>query len=157
LSRKYSEDPERFAYIEDMIEHEVCTGESTIASDSLLWLKRVLHFIYLFLRRLVIDHERNERGESLLENMRVSYELSLKPYHNWMLQKLFMILCRAAPTRQELINSMSNYTKSNCGLTQDDVMAVVKVFVDGLHGNLAAIFELYVRLRLDSQQFTCKV
>ncbi|OXA38110.1 glycolipid transfer protein [Folsomia candida] len=152
LNEKYLEDPVRFAYIQDMIEHEVSSG-SNYAAESLLWLKRGLHFICLFLHALVMDHQRKVTSESLLDNMRVSYELSLKPYHNWMLQKLFLILSRAAPTRQELLKSMTNYSSSEIDLNHEDVMKKVKVFVEGLQSNLEAIFDLYVRLRLDNREF----
>lgn len=103
-----------------MIAEEACSNGGH-ASDSLLWLKRYnilinlfnlhcqaqrtiqiiffvdnyfrgLHFVYLFLQSLVLDHENSVSNENLLENVRTSYDLALRPYHNWGLQKLFMVI-----------------------------------------------------------------
>lgn len=48
---------------------------------------------------------------------------------------------------------MTNYSSSEIDLNHEDVMKKVKVFVEGLQSNLEAIFDLYVRLRLDNREF----
>jgi hypothetical protein len=50
---------------------------------------------------------------------------------------------------------MNNYS-SNLELNEfnrEEVIGRVKIFVEGLQSNLESIFDLYVKLRLDTQEF----
>jgi len=147
LNRQYAKDPTKYNYIHDMIMEEKENGE-TFATEALLWLKRGLHFIYLFLKSLVDDFENNVKNESLLPNCHNAYENSLKPHHNFALRSLYKILSQASPKRSVLLQTMSSSETND-----DEFMKHLKVFEEGLRVNLQSIFDLYVSNDLDKCQY----
>lgn len=62
--------------------------EATLA---LLWLKRSLRFIQVFLQS-ICDGERDENHPNLIRvNATKAYEMALKKYHGWIVQKIFQV------------------------------------------------------------------
>lgn len=53
-----------------------------------------LHFTCRLLLSLVDDHHKSVREESLSSNLQIAYEVSLKEYHNWVIQKFFTACVR---------------------------------------------------------------
>lgn len=53
---------------------------------------------------------------------------------------------------------MTNYS-AQAEISQDyeDTIGKVKVFVEGLQNNLEAIFDLYIRLKLDNRRFEATI
>lgn len=95
LDRKFRTDPASFPTLLSMVQSEVDEGRNAtngLAAESLLWLKRALHFIVEFLREI---HSGNA---SLSDCAGVAYGKTLRHYHNWMVRGIFVLAVKAMPS-----------------------------------------------------------
>ena len=85
----------------------------------------------------------------------MAYEISLKEYHNWMVQKFFSacVNSRMCPQRSELMNTLAGKSGDVVDGTDHEQVTIPKlrVFVDGLESNLKSLFDLYVKHGLDTR------
>jgi len=147
LISKHATHPEKFVTLNDIIEAELGTQDCS-ATESLLWLKRGLHFTCLLLLSIIEDHEKKVTYDSLAPNYQYAYEISLKSHHNWVVQKFFTVCVRSriCPKRRDVMKSLARDESSE----ESEVVATMKEFVNGLITNLQAIFDLYVANGLDN-------
>lgn len=131
---------------------------------------RGLHFVYLLLDDLVHSYEQKIGEKELVVVCQDAYEISLKNYHNWMIQKLavacvsvnvlisctdsrfslclyFLKIRTVCPHRKDFIQSLQNGT---AGQSEEMLFQRMKRFVNGLEVNLQIIFLLYVDTGLDT-------
>ncbi|XP_076031550.1 glycolipid transfer protein [Oratosquilla oratoria] len=105
LYTTYNKNPEKYKYLNDMIEEE--KNDPTIfAVDALLWLRRALEFTYVFVRGIIDEFEAGNPTEKLDHLANIAYTQTLKPYHNWAAQNLFKIVAKACPYRSSLVKSL---------------------------------------------------
>nr|CAD7596137.1 unnamed protein product [Timema genevievae] len=90
LTKTYSDNPERYTYLNDMVLHEKEKG-GNVATDALLWLRRALHFVYTFFHCIVEDTEKGRKTEDLVPFLKKAYKDVLERYHGWMAQQLFSL------------------------------------------------------------------
>merc|ERR1712227_759260 len=78
------------------------TTASGSATDALLWLKRGLWMMAKFMRSM-INGERDAN-----KSFTVSYNETLKPHHNWMVQKLFVVGLKMIPDFNGFLDTMTS-------------------------------------------------
>ncbi|ERE74653.1 transient receptor potential cation channel subfamily V member 4-like protein [Cricetulus griseus] len=89
----YDTDPAKYRTLQNILEVEKGMYGSEWpkvgATLALLWLKRGLRFIQVFLQS-ICDGERDENHPNLIRvNANKAYEMALKKYHGWLVQKIF--------------------------------------------------------------------
>lgn len=90
IQQKFSEDVNRFQYLEDMLFIERDRG-ALVAIDALQWLRRGLHFIVCFFTAILDD---NGQSDNLAPLLKSAYSESLERYHGWMGSQLFKVALR---------------------------------------------------------------
>nr|XP_023018675.1 uncharacterized protein LOC111507572 [Leptinotarsa decemlineata] len=101
----YEKDKERNEgneYLEDMILKEQIEGEN-IATDSLMWLKRELHFVSLFYQYVIEDSQNERVSNDLGTFLKKAYAETLEPFQGWLGSQLFNVLSRFTPNRRNLV------------------------------------------------------
>ncbi|XP_070242097.1 glycolipid transfer protein isoform X1 [Bos mutus] len=89
----YDTNPTKFRTLQNIleVEKEMYGAEwpKVGATLALMWLKRGLRFIQVFLQS-ICDGERDENHPNLIRvNATKAYEMALKKYHGWIVQKIF--------------------------------------------------------------------
>jgi hypothetical protein len=104
LKQKYSQNPEKYATLQSMIQHEVdenLTQVRNSATDALMWLRRALGFIAEYM------HEFSRSYTSIpSECLYAAYQLTLRQYHNWVVRGIFSLAMRSMPTNEDFIKSL---------------------------------------------------
>ncbi|XP_045881767.1 glycolipid transfer protein isoform X3 [Meles meles] len=91
----YDTNPAKFRTLQNIleVEKEMYGAEwpKVGATLALMWLKRGLRFIQVFLQS-ICDGERDENHPNLIRvNATKAYEMALKKYHGWIVQKIFQM------------------------------------------------------------------
>uniref|UniRef100_A0A8C6DPK8 Glycolipid transfer protein n=1 Tax=Moschus moschiferus TaxID=68415 RepID=A0A8C6DPK8_MOSMO len=91
----YDTNPTKFRTLQNIleVEKEMYGAEwpKVGATLALMWLKRGLRFIQVFLQS-ICDGERDENHPNLIRvNATKAYEMALKKYHGWIVQKIFQM------------------------------------------------------------------
>ena len=100
LRERYDLDHTRYSYIHELILDEESEPDPTMYL-SLIWLKRAMHFIYHFLLRLTTSTD-----TTLPQDAYHAYEMSLKPYHGFIIRALVYMLINIAPNKESLIDTL---------------------------------------------------
>lgn len=114
--------------------------QEKVGSDALLWLTRALDFVLLFLSLWIQDNQSGVKAENLSKYFQTSYEMTLKPYHSWIVQKVVNVILTAAPSRSSILTSLKG-TQSD--VEDDEVFADLEVHVLLLRGNIDSIRKLF--------------
>ncbi|XP_061672343.1 glycolipid transfer protein [Syngnathoides biaculeatus] len=115
------------------------------ATLALMWLKRGLRFVQVFLQSL-LDGEKDENNPNLLRvNVTKAYELSLKRYHSWWLQQLFKATVFAAPYKSDFLKALSKGRE----VKEDECLEKVKKFLLNFAATVDVIYELYHKMNAD--------
>ncbi|PKK25930.1 glycolipid transfer protein, partial [Columba livia] len=106
----YDSNPSKFKTLQNILEAEKemhgSAWPKTGATLALMWLKRGLKFMLVLLQS-ISDGERDEEHPNLIRvNAMKAYEIALKKYHGWMLQKLFMGSVYALPYKSDLLKAL---------------------------------------------------
>ncbi|CAG2057010.1 unnamed protein product [Timema podura] len=145
LTKTYSDNPERYTYLNDMVLHEKEKG-GNVATDALLWLRRALHFVYTFFHCIVEDTEKGRKTEDLVPFLKKAYKDVLERYHGWMAQQLFSLLSRMCPTRKDLLLNIALGLENR----EDFVIRDMTRFLGGLEINIQALSAFYTAHDLES-------
>ncbi|KAK2102569.1 hypothetical protein P7K49_020236 [Saguinus oedipus] len=99
----YDTNPAKFRTLQNIleVEKEMYGAEwpKVGATLALMWLKRGLRFIQVFLQS-ICDGERDENHPNLIRvNATKAYEMALKKYHGWIVQKIFQVSHAHQPQR----------------------------------------------------------
>jgi len=91
----YDTNPAKFRTLQNIleVEKEMYGAEwpKVGATLALMWLKRGLRFIQVFLQS-ICDGEQDENHPNLIRvNATKAYEMALKKYHGWIVQKIFQV------------------------------------------------------------------
>eukprot|EP00795_Rhopilema_esculentum_P015248 gene15247-6456_t len=140
LTKKYETDRERFAVLQAFVEIEKAEGTTKAknsATDALLWLKRSLEFIGVFLADVLTGQP------DLSKCAKKAYEASLKKYHGWMVQGIFSLAMKAVPYRENFIAALAN------GASEEEVLKDMQVHVQLMGKNIEVINDFYAKMGED--------
>lgn len=144
LREKFAKDPEKFKTLQDIVDSEIAEKSTKVknsATDALLWLKRALQFIIVFLREVLTGEE------DLVKCAKKAYENSLKRYHGWMVQGVFSLAMKAVPYRKDFIDKLGRGK-----VDEETVLKEMKECVDLLEANVEVVEQFYQKNDLDSSK-----
>jgi pleckstrin family protein A (phosphoinositide binding specific) protein 8 len=99
-------DKEKYKTLSAIISSEKDMTGFRIGTDAILWLTRACEFISLFLTFWIQDHETGVHSVDLCAYFKNAYEVTLKKYHNWLVQKIVFVVLSGAPDRQQLMDTI---------------------------------------------------
>jgi len=105
LKQKYSTDVKRFHTLQSIVQSEIdekTTNVKNSATDALMWLKRAICFLKEFLLEFS-----NKEQPNLNELIYLSYQRSLRQYHNWVVRSIFSIAVRSLPTTDVFLQTLA--------------------------------------------------
>jgi len=143
LRKKYDTNPEKFVTLQDIVNSEIeekTTKAKNLATDALLWLKRALSFIRVFLEEVMTGEE------DLVKCAKKAYENSLKKFHGWMVQGIFSLAMKAVPYRKDFMKALGPDT------TEDVILEEMKVTVTDMATNMDQLNAFYLETGQDSSQ-----
>lgn len=147
LEAKHETDPKAFVTLQNIVYQELksntCTAKNS-ATDALLWLKRALEFMQVFLSEV-------SRGEKdLAVAAATAYGKTLRRYHGWVVRGVFALAVKAVPYRSDFLTSLGTTEQ---GLApHKEVIRDMKVCVEGLTRVTNIINQLYRKHKLDSEE-----
>jgi len=104
--------------LQDTVNNELAAKQKK-ASDSLFWLTRGLEFTSQSIKHTV------ENADSELTNsFTTMYQTTLKPYHNWIMQKGFQAGLKTVPYKKDFLSKL--------GDDQEKVISQAKVWLAGI-------------------------
>lgn len=143
LLKKYDTDREKFSVLQAFVEVEKAEGKTKAknsATDALLWLKRALEFIGVFLADVLTGQP------DLFKCAKKAYESTLKKYHGWMVQGIFSIAMKAVPYRENFIASIGN------GAPEEEVLKDMQAYVQVMGKNIEVINDFYAKMGEDKSE-----
>lgn len=146
LEAKHATDPKAFVTLQNIVYQELKSNTCTVknsATDALLWLKRALEFMQVFLSEVV-------RGEKdLAVAAGTAYSKTLRRYHGWVVRGVFALAVKAVPYRSDLLTSLGTTDKGVAH--HNDVIRDMRVCVEGLGRITNIINQFYRKHKLDSE------
>uniref|UniRef100_A0A8B9CWL0 Glycolipid transfer protein n=1 Tax=Anser brachyrhynchus TaxID=132585 RepID=A0A8B9CWL0_9AVES len=126
----YDSDPAKFKTLQDILQVEKEMG---------------LKFMLVLLQS-ISDGERDEEHPNLIRvNALKAYEVALKKYHGWMLQKLFMGSVYALPYKSDLLKALEKGKE----VKEEESIEKIHQFVSRVTPILDAIYEMYAEMNAE--------
>lgn len=88
-----------------MVQDEINLKQTNMrnsATDALMWLRRGIWFLREFMYNFVNSYDPN-----ISECVYVSYQYTLKQYHNWVVRSIFSLAMRSLPTTDDFLKGMA--------------------------------------------------
>uniref|UniRef100_A0A8C5CXI5 Glycolipid transfer protein-like n=1 Tax=Gadus morhua TaxID=8049 RepID=A0A8C5CXI5_GADMO len=115
------------------------------ATLALMWLKRGLRFIQVFLQS-VADGERDEANPNLLRvNFSKAYDASLRKYHGWLMQNLHKAIMYAAPYKTDFLKSLSKGRE----VKDEECLEKIRKFLNNFSATVDTIYEVFSKMNAD--------
>ncbi|XP_066583565.1 glycolipid transfer protein isoform X2 [Prorops nasuta] len=146
LRNKYEANKVAHSTLQDMILLEASIGNTIIAMDALLWLRRGLHMILEFFNKIIEDHNTGIKTEDLIVFLKQAYHDTLERYHGWMSQQLFGLLSRMVPTRSQLLKALAE-EKGN----EESTIKSLEIFLINLRKNIQVLQKFYNENNLEDE------
>ncbi|XP_056275309.1 glycolipid transfer protein [Pseudoliparis swirei] len=145
----YETNPTRFKTLQNILdaEKEMHKAEwpKAGATLALMWLKRGLRFIQVFLRSL-LEGEKDESNPNLIRvNVTKAYEVALKRYHGWFVQQLFKAALFAAPYKTDFLKALSK----GRDVKEEECLEKIRKFLVNFTATVDAVYDLYSRMNAD--------
>ncbi|KAL5489613.1 hypothetical protein EMCRGX_G018725 [Ephydatia muelleri] len=138
LTKKYNTDPQLFVTLQSMVLQELNTNthnEKNSSTDALLWLKRAMEFIQVFISEVA-------EGEQ-----RTAYGKTLRRYHNWIVRGIFGLAVKAVPYYQDFMNQLGS---DGSAQANEAVLQDMATFAASLGHLVRLIGTFYVDHKLDN-------
>ncbi|XP_070690582.1 glycolipid transfer protein [Pempheris klunzingeri] len=145
----YDTNPGRFKTLHQIVEAEKemygAEWPKVGATLALMWLKRGLRFIQVFLQSLV-DGEKDDSNPNLIRvNVTKAYEIALKRYHGWLVQQLFRAALYAAPYKTDFLKALSK----GRDVKEEECLEKIRKFLINFSATVDAIYEMYNKMNAD--------
>ncbi|EPQ06194.1 Glycolipid transfer protein [Myotis brandtii] len=145
----YNTDPAKFRTLQNILEAEKemygAEWPKVGATLALMWLKRGLRFIQVFLQS-ICDGERDENHPNLIRvNATKAYEMALKKYHGWIVQKIFQAALYAAPYKSDFLKALSK----GQNVTEEECLEKVRLFLVNYTATIDVIYEMYTKMNAE--------
>ncbi|ROI16620.1 Glycolipid transfer protein [Anabarilius grahami] len=106
---------------------------------------RGLRFIQVMLQSLV-DGDKDENNPNHIRvNITKAYEMALKKYHGWFVQKLFKAALYAAPYRSDFLKALSKGRE----VKDEECLDKVRQFLVNFTATIDAIYEMYTKMNAE--------
>ncbi|XP_065831360.1 glycolipid transfer protein-like isoform X2 [Oscarella lobularis] len=138
LRTKFETDKEKYSTLQGMVESEIAEGTTQAknsATDALLWLKRALQFIRVFLDEVLKGEEDLNKCASK------AYEASLKRFHGWLVRGIFSLAMKAVPYRKDFIKALLQGAEGG----EERVLADMKEFMKHFSQNVDTLTRYYIQ------------
>ncbi|KAG1958173.1 glycolipid transfer protein [Pimephales promelas] len=145
----YDSNPTKFKTLQHILEAEKemhgAEWPKAGATLALMWLKRGLRFIQVLLQSLV-DGDKDENNPNLIKvNITKAYEMALKKYHGWFVQKLFKAALYAAPYRSDFLKALSKGRE----VKDEECLEKMRQFLVNFTATIDAIYEMYTKMNAE--------
>ncbi|KAK1892075.1 Glycolipid transfer protein [Dissostichus eleginoides] len=145
----YDTNPVRFKTLQQILEAEKeihgAEWPKTGATLALLWLKRGLRFIQVFLQSLV-DGEKDDTNPNLIRvNVAMAYEIALKRYHGWFVQQLFKAVLFGSPYKTDFMKALSK----GRDVKEEECLEKIRKFLVNFTATVDAIYDIYTKLNAE--------
>ncbi|CAL8262994.1 unnamed protein product [Boreogadus saida] len=145
----YESHPVRYKTLQQILEAEKEQHGSQWprvgATLALMWLKRALRFIQVFLQS-VADGERDEANPNLLRvNLSKAYDASLRKYHGWLMQNLHKAIMYAAPYKTDFLKSLSKGRE----VKDEECLEKIRKFLNNFSATVDTIYEVFSKMNAD--------
>ncbi|CAH2295180.1 glycolipid transfer [Pelobates cultripes] len=145
----YETNPTKFKTLQQILE-----GEKEMygpewpkvgATLALMWLKRGLKFIQVLLQSIA-DGERDEQHPNLMKvNVTKAYEIALKKYHGWVVQKLFQAALLAAPYKSDFLKALSK----GQNVKEEQCIEKIRQFLVNYTPTIESIYIMYNKMNAE--------
>ncbi|KAK6476424.1 glycolipid transfer protein [Huso huso] len=145
----YDTNPTKFKTLQQILEAEKemhgTQWPKVGATLALMWLKRGLKFIQVLLQSIT-DGERDEANPNLIRvNATKAYELALKKYHGWLVQKIFHAALYAAPYKSDFLKALSKGRE----VKEEDCLEKIRQFLINFTPTIDAIYVMYTKMNAE--------
>ncbi|KAK2710540.1 glycolipid transfer protein-like isoform X2 [Artemia franciscana] len=147
IRKAYQLQPDAYRHLNDLIIIEAPKKMSSVSLEALLWLKRGLEFMFVFLNDIVEDKE-TPPSENISAFCCNAYEKTLKPYHGWIVQSLFQLCSKACPYRKNLLKAIALQQDG----MEDVIIEEAKIYLRLLKQDLDVLNKLYAHYDLDDKR-----
>ncbi|KTF89044.1 hypothetical protein cypCar_00007945 [Cyprinus carpio] len=90
----------------------------------------------------LVDGDKDENNPNLIRvNVTKAYEMALKKYHGWFVQKLFKAALYAAPYRSDFLKALSKGRE----VKEEECLDKVRQFLVNFTATIDAIYEMYTK------------
>ncbi|PWA19563.1 hypothetical protein CCH79_00006992, partial [Gambusia affinis] len=145
----YDTNPGRYKTLQMLLEaeKEMHGGEwpKVGATLELMWLKRVLKFVQVFLQSLV-DGEKDSSNPNLIRvNVTKAYEIALKRYHGWFVQQLYKAALYATPYKSDFLKALSKGRE----VKEEECLEKIRKFLINFTSTVEAVYDMFSRMNAD--------
>ncbi|MBN3304232.1 glycolipid transfer protein [Amia ocellicauda] len=145
----YDTNPIRFKTLQQILEAEKemygAEWPKVGATLALMWLKRGLKFIQVLLQSIA-DGEKDDANPNLIRvNATKAYELALKKYHGWLVQKLFTGAMYAAPYKSDFLKALSKGRE----VKEEDCVEKIRQFLVNYTATVDVLYEMYTKMNAE--------
>lgn len=150
LKQKYSGDVKRYHTLQSIVRAEIQDQTTTVknsATDALMWLKRAIWF----LREFLYEFSNREKPD-LSECVYISYQKSLRQYHNWVVRSIFTLALRSLPSTELFLQGLAiepHIFLKDKKEFENQIKDEMKLIFYAIDNILKIINELYVREKLE--------
>lgn len=159
ISKIRESDADKYQTVKKIVEQERDVSGFRTGTDALLWLTRTLDFVSMFLTLWMQDHQSNQQKQDLTVYFKNAYDMTLKRYHNWLVQKVVFVVLSGAPSRDQLLHALfapaDGQPDRTPAITEQDTEQLFQAIdrhVKMLNENVACLRSLF-----DDVQFDWKV
>ncbi|CAI8026676.1 Glycolipid transfer protein [Geodia barretti] len=122
LQTQYDTAPDQFPTLQSIVDSEISAGTnkgSKSCTVGLLWLKRALEFICVFLESAVGGEE------DLVKCANKAYDESLRKYHGWIVKGIFSVAVRAVPYHKDFVTALKKDASVSSETLYSDMQAAL--------------------------------
>ena len=150
MKQKYSIDTKKYHTLQAIVQDEVnekVTHVKNSATDALMWLRRGVWFLREFLYEFSTNTELD-----MAECVHRAYQITLKPYHNWVVKSIFSLTMRSLPSKKDFLKELAvsgdDFTNNQI-VFEKQVCEDMKLTIKGIDNCLNLIKEFYLKHNLD--------